>query len=458
MNSKKVDKPKLLIVEDDPGLQKQLKWCFSDYETLVAGNRKEAIKMLKEHQPNVVTLDLGLPPDTTNATEGLATLEEILAVQPDTKIIVVTGNDEHENALKSISLGAYDFYQKPVEPEILGLIIDRAFKLYSLELENKRLIEKQGITPLQGIIGSSPGMLEVCNTISKIAPSDVSVLILGESGTGKELLARAVHEMGLRKDDAFIAINCAAIPENLLESELFGYEKGAFTSAVKQTRGKIEYAHNGTLFLDEVGDLPLSLQSKLLRFLQERTIERLGGREEIPVDVRIVCATHQNLTEKIKIGEFREDFYYRISEITIDIPPLRDRQDDAVLIAKYFLNLYSGKQGNKAQRFSKKSLLAIQQYSWPGNARELENTIKRAVVLADSEQIEISDLGITNLTVTDDNEQLYIKSVRERAEKEVIEKVMVSCDGKITQAAKILGVTRPTLYNLVERYGLKSKA
>lgn len=458
MDRKKPAKEKILIVEDDTGLQKQLKWSFDSYKVFVAGNREEALGIIMEQQPPVVTLDLGLPPDSTNATEGLATLEQILTLVPDTKVIVVTGNDDHENALKSINLGAYDFYQKPVDPEILGLIVERAFKLHLLEQENKKLLEERGSTPLKGIITSSQNMLDVCSTVSKIAPSDVSVLLLGESGTGKELLAKAVHELGLRKEGAFIAINCAAIPENLLESELFGYEKGAFTGAAKLTRGKIEYANNGTLFLDEVGDLPLSLQAKLLRFLQERVIERLGGREEIAVDVRIVCATHQNLTEKIKTGDFREDLFYRISEIVIEIPPLRDRPDDSVLLANHFLNLYRAtSQGKKAQCFSKTALSTIQDYSWPGNARELENAIKRAVVLAESAQIKINDLGLADL-IAIDNGKLDLKSARKRAEKEVIKKVLVSCNGKITQAAKILGVTRPTLYNLVEQYGLKNKA
>ncbi|MCH7697148.1 MAG: PEP-CTERM-box response regulator transcription factor [Proteobacteria bacterium] len=458
MGQKKSDKQTLLIIEDDTGLQKQLKWSFDTYDVFVAGEREEAVALLREEQPPVVTLDLGLPPDTANASEGLAALEQILATEPDTKVIVVTGNDEHENALKSINLGAYDFYQKPIEPEILGLIIERAFKLYALEQENKKLLDKQSKTPVQGIIASSPQMLNVCETITNIAPADVSVLLLGESGTGKELLARAVHYMGTRNEGAFITINCAAIPENLLESELFGYEKGAFTGAAKQTRGKIEYADGGTLFLDEIGDLPLALQAKLLRFLQERVIERVGGRKEIPVDLRIVCATHEDLVGKIKSGEFREDLYYRISEITINIPPLRDRADDAVLLANHFLNLYRGpSQGRKAQRFSKTALSAIQGYSWPGNARELENAIKRAVVLAESVQIEINDLGLTDSIAIDDG-YLDLKSARKRAEKEAIEKVLISCNGKIMQAAKILGVTRPTLYSLVERYGLKNKA
>ncbi|MFQ5661511.1 MAG: PEP-CTERM-box response regulator transcription factor [Gammaproteobacteria bacterium] len=445
---------KLLIVEDDTGLQKQLKWYFSDYDVSVVGDRESALKRLQEDQTPVIILDLGLPPDIANASEGLAALEQILAMSPESKVIVVTGNDEHENALASVRLGAYDFYQKPVEPEILGLIIDRAYRLHAIEQENKRLVEERGKTPLQGIIATSPAMLAVCDTVSKIAPTDVTVLLLGESGTGKELLARAVHEMGLRKDGAFIAINCAAIPENLLESELFGYEKGAFTGAAKQTLGKIEYANGGTLFLDEVGDLPLSLQAKLLRFIQERVIERIGGRREIPVDVRIVCATHQDLTGKIASGEFREDLYYRISEISIDIPPLRDRPDDAVLLAHHFLKLYQGARGGKAKRFSEEALSMITEHDWPGNARQLENMVKRATVMAESEQIEAADLGFTPQQGTH-GVVLDLKTARDRAEKEAVKNALDSCQGRITQAAKLLGISRPTLYDLVERHGLK---
>ena len=446
-------KQKLLIVEDDHGLQKQLKWSFDKYDVFVAGDRQQAMEVLMEEHPPVVTLDLGLPPDTANAAEGLATLEQILAVSPDTKVIVVTGNDEHENALKSIDMGAYDFYEKPVAPEILGLIIDRAVKLYTLERENRRLLEAQGKTPLQGIIASSPEMLKVCETIAKLAPTDVSVLLLGESGTGKELLARSLHYMGLRMEKSFIAINCAAIPENLLESELFGYEKGAFTGAAKQTRGKIEYAHGGTLFLDEVGDLPLALQAKLLRFLQERVIERIGGREEIPVDVRIVCATHQDLESKIKTNDFREDLYYRISEVSINIPPLRKRLGDASLLARHFLDLYQHETGT-TRKFSKSALSAIENYAWPGNARELENRIKRASILAASELIEARDLDLADNAPTFEA-VLDLKSAREQAEKEVIQRVLEKTGGKISQAAKLLGVSRPTLYDLMERHGLK---
>ncbi len=449
MNKTASGPEKLLIVEDDTGLQKQLKWCFSEYDVFVAGDRESALAQLHEHHAPVIILDLGLPPDPANATEGLAALEQILAIAADSKIIIVTGNDDQENALKSIHLGAYDFYQKPVQPDILKLIVDRAYRLYALEQENKRLINEQGITPLQDVISSSSAMLEVCSTITKVAPTDVSVLLLGESGTGKELLARALHDMGLRKDAPFIAINCAAIPENLLESELFGYEKGAFTGAAKQTLGKIEYANGGTLFLDEVGDLPLSLQAKLLRFIQERVIERVGGRKEIPIDVRIVCATHQDLGKKIEMEEYREDLYYRISEISINIPPLRDRPEDAIMLAQHFLDLY---RKNKKQKLSKDALKAIEEHSWTGNARELENMVKRAVILAETNLIKAGDLG---LTINSNSEFIDLKTARDKAEYEVIEKALNRYQGKITKAAKHLGVSRPTLYDLIEKHGLK---
>ena len=313
----------LLIIEDDPGLQKQLRWSFEGYEVIVAGDRDEAISELRRYEPPVVTLDLGLPPDPANAAEGLATLEKILQLAPHTKVIVVTGNDDRENALRAISLGAYDYYQKPIDSDILGLIIERAYKLHELEAENRRLANQIPTSPLSGIIAASPQMLKVCQTVEKVAPIDVTTLLLGESGTGKEVLAKALHELSARIKGPFVAINCAAIPETLLESELFGYEKGAFTGAAKQTLGKIEHAEGGTLFLDEIGDLSAALQGKLLRFLQEKVIERVGGRKEIPVDVRIICATHKDLQKLIADDAFREDLYYRISEVTITIPPKR---------------------------------------------------------------------------------------------------------------------------------------
>ncbi|MGH8670978.1 MAG: PEP-CTERM-box response regulator transcription factor, partial [Burkholderiales bacterium] len=346
------NKGTLLIVEDDPGLQKQLRWSFEEYDAQVAGDRQTALAHLRRYEPAVVTLDLGLPPDADGASEGLATLKDILAVAPDTKIIVVSGNDDRANAVSAIGLGAYDFYQKPIEPEILNLVVKRAFNVYGLEQENRRLLMRQADSVTHGIITSSAQMLKICRNMEKIAPSGASVLLLGESGTGKELLARALHDLSPRSRQRFVALNCAAIPETLLESELFGYEKGAFTGAAKQTPGRIEYADGGTLFLDEVGDLPLILQAKLLRFLQERVVERIGGREEIPVDVRIVSATHQDLAGLIETGRFREDLFFRLSEIALKIPALRDREGDAVLLAHALLEKFCRQQSRALKGFS----------------------------------------------------------------------------------------------------------
>ncbi|MDY6828486.1 MAG: PEP-CTERM-box response regulator transcription factor, partial [Pseudomonadota bacterium] len=377
----KNDSRKLLIVEDDPGLQKQLKWCFNGNDVVLAKDRAEAIAALRRIEPGVVTLDLGLPPDPANATEGLATLEEILALAPHTKVIVVTGNDERDNALQAVALGAYDYYQKPIVVDELKLIIDRAYQLHTLEQENRRLREvRSDHMMLEGVIGVSPQMMRVCRTIEKVAPTGVTTLLLGESGTGKEVLARSIHRLSGRADAPFVAVNCGAIPENLLESELFGYEKGAFTGATKQTKGKVEYADGGTFFLDELGDMPLGLQGKLLRFLQERVIERVGGRAEIPVDVRVVCATNRDLQALVETGEFREDLYYRVSELTIDIPPLREREGDVEVLARVFLERFAEQNARALHGFSPDALRAIASYEWPGNIRELENRVKRAVI------------------------------------------------------------------------------
>jgi two-component system NtrC family response regulator len=442
----------LLIVEDDPGLQSQLRWYFEDYEVLVAEDRESALNIVRRHEPPVVTLDLGLPPDPANASEGLEALTQILAVAPHTKVIVVTGNDDRENAVQAVGRGAYDFYQKPVDPEVLGLIIDRAYRLYELEDENRRLVRRERASPLQGIVAASSEMTRVCRMVEKVAPTDATVLLLGESGTGKELLARALHSLSPRAEGRFIAINCAAIPETLLESELFGYEKGAFTGAAKQTLGKIEYANHGTLFLDEVGDLPQSLQAKLLRFLQERVIERVGGREEIPVDVRVVCATHQDLPRLIEDGRFREDLYYRVSEIALRIPPLRERSGDAVLLSRHFLEVFSRDHGRSLRGFSEDALAAIEGYAWPGNARELENRVKRAVIMADGNRITAEDL---ELDQPEESMPLNLRQVREEAERRAIERALALFNGNVSQAADILGVSRPTLYDLVRKYDLR---
>ena len=454
MSRTKQEQKKILVVEDDPGLQSQMRWCFEGYEVLIAGDRAEAINLLRRHEPAVILLDLGLPPDPENASEGLAALQEILSISPSTKIIVVTGNDERENAVKAIAKGAYDFYQKPVDPEVLGLLVERAYYLYELEQENRKLMLHVGASPIQGIIATSPQMLKVCRTIEKVAPTGVTTLLLGESGTGKEVIARALHSLSDRAKQPFVAINCGAIPETLLESELFGYEKGAFTGAAKQTRGKIEYADGGTLFLDEIGDIPQPLQVKLLRFLQERVIERLGGRSEIPVNVRVVCATNQNLMDLVEKGAFREDLYYRISEITINIPPLREREGDALLLAKVFLEKFGNEYGRNLKGFTEDAATAIQAYSWPGNVREMENRIKRAVIMAEGNGVTAEELELEEVSDTPAL-PLNLKQVRENAERQAILRAMNMCDGNISQAADLLGVSRPTLYDLMNKYAMK---
>jgi two-component system NtrC family response regulator len=452
----KQEKKSLLIVEDDPGLQKQLKWCFEGYDVIIAGDKNKAINELRRFEPPVVTLDLGLPPDPTNASEGLSTLEKILQLAPHTKVIVVTGNDDHENALRAISLGAYDYYQKPIEAERLGLIVERAYYLHDLEAENRRLAEQQSTSPLGGIIAASPEMLKVCQSVEKIAPVDVTTLILGESGTGKELIAKALHRLSPREKEPFVAINCAAIPETLLESELFGYEKGAFTGAAKQTKGKIEHAEGGVLFLDEIGDLSGALQAKLLRFLQEKVIERVGGRKEIPVDVRVVCATHQDLQKLIAESRFREDLYYRISEVTITIPALKEREGDIILLAKAFLNNFAQQNKKSVKGFSGDAIKALETYPWPGNVRELENKVKRAVIMAETNMVTAEDLELPFPEgASSEPESLNLRQVREEADKRALLHALSLVDNNISKASELLGVSRPTLYDLMNKYGIK---
>ncbi len=449
------DKPaKILLVEDDVGLQKQIKWSLDDYEVLVAADREAALVQIRRFEPAVVLLDLGLPPDPDGATEGLAALQQILQLSPTTKIIVVTGNQDRANAVKAISLGAFDFYNKPFDEQILKIVIARAFRVFALEQENRQLTARARSEPLQGLLTGDPAMLKVCRTIEKVAPSDASVLLLGESGTGKEVLARGLHELSPRLKERFVAINCAAIPENLLESELFGYEKGAFTGAAKQTIGKIEYASHGTLFLDEIGDLPMSLQAKLLRFLQERVIERLGGRGEIAVDVRVVAATHQNLEDLIKEGRFREDLYYRLAEIAVLIPPLRERQGDLSLLAHAFLERFAQTQGRALRGFSPEAIESIETHAWPGNVREMENTIKRAVIMSDGPHVSQEDLGLAS-SPDQENEPLNLRQVRDEAERRAVLKAMGRSNGNVAHAAEMLGISRPTLYDLMNRFGLK---
>jgi two-component system NtrC family response regulator len=448
------DLPILLIVEDDEGLQRQLKWAYDGYRVVCAGNRAEATEAMRLHEPAVVTLDLGLPPDPDGTEEGFATLEEILRLKSDTKVIVATGHGARESALKAISLGAYDFYKKPVDIDDLGLIVARAFHLHDIEAENRRLeSDGSGGAVLGSIITSAPEMLKVGKTIERIASADVSVMLLGASGTGKELLARAVHEKSNRKG-AFIAINCAAIPENLLEAELFGYERGAFTGAVKSNVGKIELAEGGTLFLDEVGDIPLPLQVKLLRFLQERVIERIGGRSPIAVDTRIVCATHQDLEAMIAGGRFREDLYYRLAEIVVKIPSLAERAGDAGLLARHFVNRYARELNPKVQSLSAEALAAIDSYPWPGNVRELENRLKRAVIMADGRTVGADDLDLPGTAA--EPVAINLRAAREVADRRAIRQAMVRTENNISGAAKLLGISRPTLYDLLKQYRLQA--
>lgn len=447
------EKRKLLVVDDDTGIQRQLRWSFEGYNVEVAGDREEALTRFRTEMPAVCTVDLGLPPDPDSPDEGFLIVEEMLRLAPETKIIVVTGQDDHENALLAIGKGAYDFYHKPINSAELAMIIDRAYYVYELEEENRRLQQSRNTTPLSGIVTAAPQMLKVCRFVEKVAPNDVTVLLLGESGTGKELLAQAVHQLSPRKDKPFCAINCAAIPENLLESELFGHEKGAFTGAVKQTKGKIEMADGGTLFLDEIGDVPLPLQVKLLRFLQERVVERIGGRQLISVDVRIVCATNQNLEELMASGAFREDLFYRLSEIVVEIPPLRDRDGDPEVLAHSFLAKFNEEQGRNVRGFSAAALTALAEHEWPGNVRELENRLKRAVIMSDGKRISPVDLDLAEPETIP--EVLNLAQAREEAERREIPRALSRVEGNITRAAKLLGVSRPTLYDLLRHHEIK---
>ena len=445
----------LLIVEDDLALQKQIKWSLDKFEAVTANDRESALVQMRRHSPAVVTMDLGLPPDADSVSEGFKLLEQILAVEPDTKVIVLTGQNDQANALRAVALGAYDFFAKPFEPELLNLTVDRAFRLFELQRENRRLREFQQPDALAGLTTRDPEMLRVCRTIEKVASSNATVLLLGESGTGKEVLARGLHQSSPRRGEKFVAINCAAIPENLLESELFGYEKGAFTGAAKTTLGKIEVANGGTLMLDEIGDLPFSLQAKLLRFLQERTIERVGGRQEIPVDVRIVCATHQDLNHLGKEGRFREDLYYRLAEIVVKIPPLRMRVGDAALLAHAFVRRFAQEQNRGSLALSEDAVRAIEAHTWPGNIRELENCIKRAVIMVDGNQLSADDIGLGPTISDDADNSLDLRIIRDKAEKNAIIAAIARVNGNLVKAAEMLGVSRPTLYDLMHRLGLK---
>lgn len=448
MSKSKLQKT-LLIIEDDTGLASQLRWHFDQYNVVLAEDRISAINAVRQHEPAVVLQDLGLPPDEEGVEEGFKSVQEIMRLAPSTKIIVITGNHDYENAVRAVALGAYDFYQKPINADTLNLIVERAYHIYELEQQNQRL-QEQRVSPLSGVIASDPQMLRICRIVEKVAPTNVTCTLLGESGTGKEVFARAIHNLSPRIDKRFIAINCAAVPENLMESELFGYEKGAFTGAVKRTLGKVELAHDGTLFLDEIGDMPLSLQAKLLRFLQERVIERVGGREEIAVDVRVVCATNKNLEAMVADNTFREDLYYRICEMVINIPPLRERQGDKILLARHFLEKFAAQQERKIGGFSSEAAEAIEGYHWPGNIREMENKIKRAVIMCEGKHITPIDLALSAPSELSIN----LRYVRQEAERIAIKQALSMTEGNYSAAAKLLGITRPTLYDLVKKYDI----
>ena len=449
------DRPILLVIEDDEGLQRQLKWAYEAYQVVSAVNREQAMDALRAHEPAVVTLDLGLPPDPDGTSEGFATLQEILRLKPDTKVIVATGHGARESALKAIGMGAYDFYRKPVDIDDLGLIVARAFHLHAIECENRLADAAGGATVLGSIITAAPEMLKVARTVERVAGADVSVMLLGASGTGKELLARAIHQLSGRKGE-FVAINCAAIPENLLEAELFGYERGAFTGAVKSNVGKIELAEGGTLFLDEVGDIPLPLQVKLLRFLQERVIERIGGRSTIAVDTRIVCATHQNLPQMIAVARFREDLYYRLAEIVVPIPSLAERPGDPVLLARHFLRRFAPDLNPSVRGFTPDAIEAIDDYAWPGNVRELENRVKRAIIMADSGMVGASDLDLAAAGASEQPQPINLRAAREAVDRKVIRQALARTEHNISSAAKLLGISRPTLYDLMKQYRLSA--
>ena len=447
--------PVVLIVEDDLALQKQIKWSLDKFESVTASDRESALVQLRRFRSPVVTMDLGLPPDADSVREGFLLLEQILATDSYIKVIVLTGQNDQANAQHSIALGAFDFLEKPFSGDALNLIVDRAIRMFQLQTENRRLQESSQPNAFSGLVTRDPEMIRICRTIEKVANSGATVMLLGESGTGKELLARSLHESSLRRSEKFVAINCAAIPENLIESELFGYEKGAFTGASKLTLGKIEMANGGTLMLDEIGDLPFQLQAKLLRFLQERVIERVGGRSEIPIDVRIVCATHKNLDQLSKVGGFREDLYYRLAEIVVNIPPLRSRVGDTALLAHSFVHRFSVEQKKVCMSLSDEAVKVVEKYPWPGNIRELENCMRRATIMSDGPLITSQDLGLPNSSTLDVDSSLDLRLIRDKAEKKAVISALSRVNGNMVKTAELLGISRPSLYDLMSRLNLK---
>ncbi len=455
----KEEQPVILIVEDDQGLLKQLCWHFDQYEIVTASDVDNALKSAKEYKPSIVLQDLGLPPDPEGVTEGMKCISQLLNTLPNCKILVMTGRSEEENAMKAVELGAYDFFHKPIDTDELDVIIERVVRLNQLEEKNRQKQSESNDT-LPNLITNDPSMLDICKLIFRIAPTQVTCTLLGESGVGKEVLAKAFHLVSPRKDEKFMAINCAAIPDNLMESELFGYEKGAFSGAAKQTKGKIESANGGTLFLDEIGDMPLNLQVKLLRFLQQRTIQRVGGTDEIPVDVRVVCATNKNLKDMIQSGNFREDLFYRICEMEINIPPLRDRQSDKILLAKHFLDKTIQEYQLNIKGFTEEAVQVIASYDWPGNVREMENRLKTSAIMCSNTYLGADELmiGGEDNSPSDNSEVIPaklqpLKETRKSAEVNAITQAIAATDN-LSAAAKLLGVSRPTLYDLIKKYNI----
>jgi two-component system, NtrC family, response regulator len=445
---------KLLILENDRAVRRQLEEIFSDLDVTVSETSEQALVLIRRIEPDVVLFDLGAARELAVAAQSLELLRQILNLSPDTKIIAMTEHDARELAVAAVGLGAADFYHKPLDAGVLSIVVRRAFRIRELEEENWRLREQTGAMALEGIIGVSDAMRSLCRAVEKVAPTNATVLILGDSGTGKELFARAVHRLSGRSHKSFVAINCAAIPDTLLESELFGYEKGAFTGAAKRTPGKLEAADGGTVFLDEIGEMPASLQAKLLRVLQERTVERIGGRTPIPLDLRIVCATNRNLDALIGTGAFRDDLFYRIGEVTIRVPPLRERQGDSLLLAQFLLQSMSERFGKPTRGLAPDAIRAIQAHRWPGNVRELENRIKGAVIMAEGAVVTASDLGLQD--PGDDPEYLNLRVARQRAEAQAVRQSLAVAKGNLSRAAELLGVTRPTLYDLLEKHRIEA--